>query len=98
MQVAMEAAAKEVTELQDASAGGARGDMLMVTANCYRSGKSNHKAPSCPFKRLRCHNCGKVGHVRNICRLPKKNFKSTPSDKKPNHPMKAVVEVTDTET
>ena len=94
----MEAAAKEVTELQDASAGGAKRDVLKVTVNCYRCGKSNHKAASCPFKGLRCHNCGKVGHVRRVCRQPKKNFKSTPSDKKPNHPVKALVEVTDTDT
>ena len=44
----MEAAAKEVTELQAtsianaASAGRAKKDVLKVTINCYRYGKSNH--------------------------------------------------------
>ena len=65
----MEAAAKEVTELQAtstanaASAGTAKKDVLKVTINCYRCRKSNHKPINCPVKGLRCHNCGKVGHM-----------------------------------
>ena len=35
---------------------------------CYRCGKSNHKAASCRFKTAKCYNCGRVGHVKAVCR------------------------------
>lgn len=47
---------------------GDRGD----TFRCYRCGRSDHKPPKCPFKSTKCHNCGKVGHLRKVCRSPPK--------------------------
>ena len=40
-------------------------------SNCYRCGKSAHKAAQCPFRTAKCHNCGKTGHLRRVCRQPK---------------------------
>ena len=39
---------------------------------CYRCGKSTHKAAQCPFWTAKCHNFGKTGHLRSVCRQPKK--------------------------
>lgn len=36
----------------------------------YRRGCSNHKPAQCPFKNFRCHNCGKLGHIRDACLSP----------------------------
>ena len=35
---------------------------------CYRCGQKSHKAPKCPYKEAKCHNCGKVGHLKKVCR------------------------------
>ena len=35
---------------------------------CYRCGKPHHEPAHCPFKGTRCHNCGKLGHLRRVCR------------------------------
>lgn len=36
---------------------------------CYRcTGKKNHNANDCHFKNSKCHNCGKVGHIKKACR------------------------------
>ena len=43
-----------------------------ISDNCYRSGRQNHKSTQCPFRTAKCHNCGKVGHVRKVCRQPKR--------------------------
>ena len=104
----MEAAAKEVTELQAtatadaANAGATKKDVLKVTVNCYRCGKSNHKPANCPAKGLRCHNCGKVGHLRRACRQTRRNSNVQSSDKKRTrstpHRVKTVLEVSDTDT
>ena len=99
----MEAAAKKVTELQAtatadaATAGATKRDVLKVTVNCYRCGKSNHKPTNCPVKGLRCHNCGKVGHIKRACRQAKRNFNAHSSDRKRTHCVKTVLEVTDTD-
>ena len=93
--VGMEAAAKEVTELQagsqaalqePASAGttpAGKGNVLKVTTSdyqsCYRCGRSDHKPAQCPIKGLRCHNCGKVRHLQRVCRLAKKPFHKQPA-------------------
>ena len=83
----MEAAAKEVTELQATSNAAAtaasvtvtsKGDVHKVTTNscrCYRCGNPDHKSAQCPFKELRCYNCGKVGHIRKVCKQPRKPVK-----------------------
>ena len=42
-----------------------------TNSNCYRCGKSAHKAAQCPFRTAKCHNCGKTGHLRRVCRQPK---------------------------
>ena len=100
----MEAAAKEVTELQAtstanaASAGTAKKDVLKVTINCYRCGKSNHKPINCPVKGLRCHNSGKVGHIKRACKQAKRNSSVQSSDKKRTHRVKTVLEATDADT
>ena len=44
---------------------------------CYRCGQKSHKAPKCPFKESKCHNCGKVGHLKKVCRQALKPEKST---------------------
>ena len=43
--------------------------------DCYRCGRSNHTSALCPFKNSRCHNCGKLGHIKDVCRsAPKGNY------------------------
>ena len=42
-----------------------------TNSNWYRCGKSSHKAAQCPFQTAKCHNCGKTGHLRRVCRQPK---------------------------
>ena len=100
----MEAAAKEVTELQTTATADAvnadatKRDVLKVMVNCYRCGKSNHKPANCPVKGLHCHNCGKVGHIKRACRQAKRNSNVQSSDKKCTHCVKIVLEVIDTDT
>ena len=36
--------------------------------SCYRCGQKTHKATNCPFKEAKCHYCGKVGHIKRVCR------------------------------
>lgn len=36
--------------------------------NCYRCGRSNHRADTCKFKDAKCHACGKTGHIAPACR------------------------------
>ena len=47
-----------------------------TNSNCYRCGKSTHKAAQCPFRTAKCHNCGKIGHLKRVCRQSKKPVKS----------------------
>lgn len=35
---------------------------------CYRCHGKNHSAQVCHFKDARCHNCGKIGHIKRACR------------------------------
>ena len=48
--------------------------------------KQNHKSAQCPFRTAKCHNCGKVGHIRKVCRQPKR----PPTSQR--HPVKTVQE------
>ena len=34
----------------------------------YCCGKMSHLPWKCPFRDAKCFNCGKKGHVRNVCR------------------------------
>lgn len=36
--------------------------------SCYRC-KGQHIAPECKFATELCHNCGKRGHIKKVCRL-----------------------------
>ena len=77
----MEAAAKEVTELQARSnAGASKEDVhkVITNPNCYHCRKPDHKSAQCPFEGLHCYNCNKVGHVRKVCRQPKQPVRRAP--------------------
>ena len=41
------------------------------TAPCYRYGKSNHVPEVCYYRRQKCHNCKKVGHIARMCKQAK---------------------------
>ena len=94
----MEVAAKNARKLQDAGLSQLQKDICKVTPyapgvtnECYRCGKPDHRAAQCPFRGAKCHNCGKQGHIRRMCRQPKK----TPTQKgrkTPGHQIKTVQE------
>lgn len=56
---------------------------------CFRCRKEDHTPAQCPFKAARCHNCGKVGHIRKTCRSKPKKQNS------PRKPVKVVQEGAD---
>ena len=75
----METTAKNVCELQGtrrAAEPRLQRDVCRVqrevTNDCHTCGKQNHKPAQCPFRTARCNNCGKVGHIRKVCRQPKR--------------------------
>ena len=75
----METAAKNVRELQGMRRGAEpqlQKDVYKIQRevmnNCHRYGKQNHKSAQCPFRTARCHNCGKVGHIKKVCRQPRR--------------------------
>ena len=39
---------------------------------CYRCAKARHWPSGCFFKKERCHNCNKVGHIKRACTAPPK--------------------------
>lgn len=41
---------------------------LQGARNCYRCKGKNHDANECHFKETKCHNCGKIGHIKKACR------------------------------
>ena len=49
------------------------------TKECYRCGHSSHRPTHCPYKSAKCHNCGKQGHLKKVCRQQvKKNSTGKP--------------------
>ena len=45
-----------------------------VQPMCYRCG-GKHKAPDCRVKEMRCHQCGKKGHLAKVCRSKRRTEK-----------------------
>lgn len=41
---------------------------LQGARNCYRCKGKNH-SNECHFKETKCHNCGKIGHIKKACRF-----------------------------
>lgn len=39
------------------------------TRKYYRCGGDKHLAKDCMFAKEKCHNCGKVGHIKRACRM-----------------------------
>ena len=35
---------------------------------CYRCGKDNHQPTECHYRTETCHGCGKVGHLKRVCK------------------------------
>lgn len=38
---------------------------------CYACGKSNHKFKTCKYRKYKCRNCGKIGHLQVMCKSVK---------------------------
>ena len=38
------------------------------TGKCYRCNGKNHSPEVCHFKDLKCHSCGKTGHIKRACK------------------------------
>ena len=72
----METKVKNVSELQGAVEPQLQRDVCWiqheVTNDGCRCGKQNHKPAQWPFRTARCHNCGKVGHIKKVCWQPKR--------------------------
>ena len=39
--------------------------------SCFRCGKSDHDPSQCRYRLCKCHNCGKLGHIRPVCKQPR---------------------------
>jgi len=55
------AQSKEVHKLNQHSV---RGEVKQ----CYKCGQSSHRPTQCSYKSAKCHNCGKLGHLKKMCR------------------------------
>ena len=47
-------------------------DSIKEKGSCYRCGRF-HSSSVCRFKEAKCHNCGKIGHIKVVCRSAPKN-------------------------
>ena len=48
---------------------------LGSSVQCFRCGRTNHKAPQCRFKDLLCSYCNKKGHLARACRSKQSGLK-----------------------
>ena len=68
----MEAAKQNLSELHGSSTTPKQEDVHKMAVkpalNCYRCNGSSHTPDKCKFKTVKCHNCGKMGHVQRACR------------------------------
>ena len=51
--------------------------------NCYRC-KGQHAPATCKFKDVKCHACGKVGHIQKVC-MSKKHPPTQPAPSRAQH-------------
>ena len=65
-------------------------------ADYYRSG-AKHIPDQCCFKLVKCHVCGKLGHIVKVCQT-KKNFQTSDSDAGTPKPTHQVVELSSNTT
>ena len=38
------------------------------SAICHRRWRGGHKASQCKFLKVKCHSCGKIGHLKHVCK------------------------------
>ena len=58
--------------------------MADIVNRCSHCGDGNHTPFQCPFKSAKCHQCGKIGHIKRACcsRMSRPQ-ESKPAQKKP---------------
>lgn len=72
---AMEAANRDIVDLQGAKdykvhkVSDVRAKTQQDVRSCYRCKGTNHVAMDCRFAKERCHNSGKVGHIKRACKM-----------------------------
>ena len=55
-----------------------------IVNRCSRCGDGNYNPFQCPFKSAKCHQCGKIGHIKGACRSRmSRPQESKPTQKKP---------------
>ena len=75
---AMESAAKNFVTMLNGVTGASRAEDVHKTdsqhreksagkSSCYRCGSKDHLATSCRFKEVKCHGCGRIGHIKKAC-------------------------------
>ena len=43
---------------------------------CAGCGSTNHRRAACPFLKSECHKCGRIGHIKSVCRSEQSGSKS----------------------